>query len=164
MPDPFVIVIHNTDDEIVQAQVDDVVTVIVPLKPVAGAATRSGVTENVHDGLGCVTTKLLPAIVKVALRGPLVVFAATVKSTPPDPVRFAPFEIVTQDAALVAVHVQPALVVTMVLPVPAVALKAWPCDEIAYEHGAAACMTVKVRPPTVRVPVREAVPPFAAKV
>lgn len=164
MPEPPEIVSHDADDEIVHAHVDDVVMVMVPVPPAAGAATRAGVTANVHDGLGCVTTKLLPAIVSVTLRGPVVVFAAAVKNMPPDPVRFAPFEIVTHDAPLVALHVQLAFVVTVTLPLPLVAFRARLSGEMTYEHGATGCVTVKVRPPTVRVPVRETVPVFAATV
>ena len=57
VPDPLT-VIHEAPDDAVHAHVAEVVTVIVPVPPVAGAVKRSGVTENVHDGLGSVTTKL----------------------------------------------------------------------------------------------------------
>ena len=45
-------------------------------------------------------------------------FAATEYETVPDPVPLAPDVIDIQDTALVAVHVQPAAVVTETLPVP----------------------------------------------
>jgi hypothetical protein len=137
-------VTHAADDEIVQAQLDDVVTVIVLVPPLGFAVTRAGVTAKLHDGLGSVTTKLEPAIVRVAVRGPVVVFAAAVKLTVPVPVRPLPFEIVTQLAPLVALHVQPALVVSVTTPLPPVAASARLPGAIAYEHEAAGWSTVNV--------------------
>jgi hypothetical protein len=64
-------------------------------------------------------------------------------------------EIVTHDALLDALHVQLAVVVTVTKLLPPAAPNARLSGEIAYEHGAAAWMTVKVWPPTVTVPVRE---------
>jgi hypothetical protein len=111
-------VTQDADVEIVQAQPAAVVTVIVPAPPPGDAVTRSGATAKEHDALGSVTTKLLPAMVSVALLAAVVVFAAAAKLTVPNPVRFVPLEIVTHDALLVALHVQPADVVTVTKLLP----------------------------------------------
>jgi hypothetical protein len=155
-------VTHEAEDEIVHAHVEPVVTVMVPVPPAGAAATSSGVTENEHEGLGAVTTKLLPAMVSVAARSAPVVFAAAVKLTVPGPVRFVPFEIVTQAPPLDALQVHPALVVTVTAPVPPAAPNTWLAGEIANEHGAAGWSTVKVCPPIVIVAVRAIDPVLAA--
>lgn len=165
LPDPVadpVNVIHEAVVDDVQAHVDDVVTVIVPVPPPAGAVTRSGVTENVHDTLGSVTTKLLPAIVSKAVFANAVVFDAAVNPTLPEPVPLVPLEIVTHDAPLAAVQLHPAVVVTITVPLPPAAVSDWLVGEIVYEQGAAAWVTVNVLLPIVNVPVRETVPVFAA--
>jgi hypothetical protein len=154
-------VTHAAEDELVQAQVEAVVTVIVPLPPPAATETRTGATENEHDALGSVMTKLCPAMVSVTVRATLVVFAAAVNPTVPKPVRFVPLEMVTHEAGLEALHAHPAPVVTVTKPVPPAAFNAWLRGEIEYEHAAAAWLIVKVRPPTVTLPVREP-PVFAA--
>jgi hypothetical protein len=139
-----------------------VVTVIVPVPPAAGAMTRSGVTVNVHETLGSVTTNALPAIVSVAERAVDDPLAAPVNPTLPEPVPVAPLVIVTHDAPLVAVQVHPADVVTITVPLPPLAENDWLVGEIVNEHGAAAWVTVNVLPPTVSVPVRGAAPVLAA--
>jgi hypothetical protein len=154
-------VTHAAEDELIHAQVDAVVTVIVPLPPPAGTETRTGATENEHDGLGSLTTKLCPAMVRVTLRAALVVLAAAVNPTVPKPVRFVPLEMVTHDAGLEALHVHPAAVATITVPVPPEAFNARLSAEIEYEHAAAACVMINVRPPAVTLPVRAA-PAFAA--
>ena len=66
-------------------------------------------------------------------------------------------------ALLVAVQLQPEADVTSTVPVVA-------ADDVRFDdvgtmvnvHGAPACVTVKVCPPMVIVPVREAVPVLAA--
>ena len=63
----------------------------------------------------CVTVYVWPAIVAVPVRcAP--VFAATVTPTAPLPEPVAPEVIVIHGALLAAVHVQPAVVVTMTVP------------------------------------------------
>ena len=146
----------------VQAQDDDVVTVIVPVPPAAGAMRMTGLTENVQETLGSVTTNVLPPIVSVAERAVDVVLAAPVNPTLPDPVALAPLVIVTHDAPLVAVQAHPADVVTITVPLPPPAESDWLAGEIVNEHGAAACVTVNVLPPTVSVPVRDVAVVFAA--
>ena len=144
VPDVVDTVTHAADAEIVQAQLDDVVMVMVPVPPLGFALIRTGVIVKLHDGLGSVTTKLEPAIVRVAVRGAAVVFAAPVNVTVPEPVRPVPFEIVTQLAPLVALHVHPALVVTVTTPVPPVAARAWLPGVTVYRHEGAGWVTVNV--------------------
>jgi len=79
------------------------------------------------------------------------------------PLPLAPALIVIQVALLVAVQLQPVPAVTVTVPVVAT-------DEVRFDevgaivnmHGAPACVTVKVCPPTVIVPVRDVVPVLAA--
>jgi hypothetical protein len=82
--------------------------------------------------------------------------------TVPFPLPFAPPLIEIQDALVLAVHAQPvvAVTVTVALPPDAVAFAEGP--EIVGTHGVPAWVTVKVRPPTVSVPVRGVVVVFAA--
>ena len=117
---------------------------------------------NEHDGLGSVTTNVRPAIVSVADRADVVVLTAAVNPTLPEPVPLAPVKIVTHDAPLVAVQLQPAPAVTITVPLPPVADSDWLAGEIVNEHGAADWVTVNVLPPIVSVPVRGVVPVFAA--
>ena len=61
VPDPVppgVSVIHVTDVDVVHAQPACVVTVSVPVPAVLGIEMKTGLTENVHDELGSVTTKV----------------------------------------------------------------------------------------------------------
>ena len=62
----------------------------------------------------------MPAIVRVAVLATVVVFAAAVKLTLPDPLPEAPLVIVTHDALLVDDQVQPVPVVTVTVPLPPV--------------------------------------------
>ena len=80
------------------------------------------------------------------------------------PLPLAPAVTVSQLVALLtAVQLQPVPAVTVTVPVVA-------ADDVRFEdvgamvkvHGAPACVTVKVCPPIVIVPVREVVPVLAA--
>ena len=79
------------------------------------------------------------------------------------PLPDAPALIVIHESLLAAVHAQPVPAVTVTVPVVA-------ADEVRFDdvgamvkvHGAPACVTVKVCPPIVIVPLREVVPVFAA--
>jgi hypothetical protein len=70
---------------------------------------------------------------------------------------------VSQASLLVAVQLQPAPAVTVIEPLMAI-------DDVRFDdvgaivnaHGAPACVTVKLCPPIVIVPVREVVPVLAA--
>jgi hypothetical protein len=70
---------------------------------------------------------------------------------------------VIQVALLVAVQLHPAVAVTVTLAVkaPAPMLKLL-AESVEYAHPAPACVTVKVCPAIVRVPVRAPPPGFAA--
>ena len=133
--------------------------------------------ENVHGGGGggsagaadCDTVNVSPATVSVPVRAEPVLASTLNLTMPlPDPVE-AP-TMVIHDAFDAAVHAQPAVVVTFVEPLPPVESTSWRVGEIAYVQGAggggagaAACDTVNVCPPAVKVPIRAA-PVFAATV
>jgi hypothetical protein len=71
---------------------------------------------------GCsVTTKLFPAIVNVAVLACVVGLDAAVIPTLPELVREAPFASVIHDELVVAVQLQPAVVVTFTVLLPPVA-------------------------------------------
>lgn len=161
VPLPTVSVTHDCVVDAVQSHPACVVTVNVPVVPPPGIVTSDGVTENEQDGLGSETTNDCPAIVNVADRAAVVVFAAAVKLIEPEPDRPVPFEMVTHDAPLVALQVQPTPVVMATLLVPPLAFIARPIGEIVKEQGAGACVTVNMLVPTVIVPVRLSVPVFA---
>jgi hypothetical protein len=74
--------------------------------------------------------------------------------TVPGPLPLAPDVIVIQVALSVAVHAQPAVAVTVMVPVPAAAVTLADAGEIVGAHGVPACVTVKVAPAIVNVPVR----------
>ena len=79
------------------------------------------------------------------------------------PLPDAPVVIVSQPALLVAVQLHPVPAVTVTVPVVATDVVRF--DEvgaIVNVQGAPACVTTKVCPPIVMVPVREVVPAFAA--
>lgn len=101
----------------VQAQVAWVATVIEPDVPVDGALISEGVSVKVHDGYDCVTVNDFPAIVSIADRGSVLVLAATLNVTVPDPVPVVP-DTVTHAAALDAVQLHVDDVVTATLPLP----------------------------------------------
>jgi hypothetical protein len=82
----------------------------------------------------------------------------------PLPLPLAPAVIVNQLALLVAVHVQPLVVVTVSVAAPPAAVADGLVGETVKAHGAAACVTVTVVPAIVIVPVRDDVNVFAAAV
>ena len=92
----------------------------------------------------------------------MVVFAAALKVTVPLPEPLDPAVTVTQLAPLVDVHAQPVVVVTATVPVPPVAATAWVDGEMLNEQLAPDCVTVKVLPAIVSVPVRDVVAVVAA--
>lgn len=130
-------VIHDVPDETVQAHVDNVVTVMVPVAPSGGTVTVRGDTENVHEAAASLITKLLPAIVSVADRDCVVVLDAAVNPTLPEPVPVAPLVIVTHDAPFDALQLHPAIVVTVTVPLPPLAASEVPAGEIVNAQGAA---------------------------
>ena len=81
-------------------------------------------------GAAWVKVKVCPAMVKVPVRVLLEVFSATVYATLPGPAPVFPEMIVIKAALLVAVHEQPAVVLTATLPLPALAGNAWLVGEM----------------------------------
>ena len=92
----------------------------------------------------------------VPTRWLVTLLAATLNVTVPLPDPLAPPVTTIQLALLAADQVHPAVVVTVIEPVPPAAGTDCDTGEIEYAHGAcaAACVTVKVCPATVIVPVR----------
>jgi len=79
------------------------------------------------------------------------------------PLPDAPALMVIQPSLLVAVQLQPAPAVTVTVPVVAAAdVRFDDVGEMVNVQGAPACVTVKVCPPIVIVPVRDVVLVFAA--
>lgn len=161
VPEGDDIVVHDTDEVVVHAHPAWVVTMSVPPSPVALTVSESGDTVYVHVP-AWFTVNVLPATVKVADRAADPVLAATVNPVVPEPLPEAPLVIVTHDAPLLAVQPQPAVVVTATEsaapPAPTDRLD----GEIENEQPTPACVTVCVDPAIVSVPVRLAVPVFAA--
>jgi hypothetical protein len=112
----------------------------------------------------CGTVKVCPATVPVPVRGVEPVFAVIANVSDPDPVRPVPFWNVRKVLALVALHVQLACVVTLIVPLAAASDTLIVVGLIEYVQACAACETVKVCPPTVPVSVRALVVVLAATV
>jgi len=92
----------------------------------------------------------------------VLLFAATLYGTLPLEVPLvAPVKVI-HVALLAADHAHPVPAVTLTLPVAALAVSDRLVGVIAYVHAAPACVTVNVCPAMVSVPVRWAVPVFAA--
>jgi hypothetical protein len=160
--DPAVTVTQLASLVAVHAQPVIVVTATLPVPPAAAKACVDGEMLNAQLAPACVTVKLWPEIVNVALRAAEVVFAAALKVTVPLPVPLDPPVTVTQLAPLVAVHAQPVIVVTATLPVPPAAATACVDGEMLNVQLAPDCVTVKVLPAIVSVPVRGVVAVVAA--
>ena len=80
------------------------------------------------------------------------------------PLPVAPALMVSHAALLVAVHAQPLAAVTVTVPVIPADVTLADAWEIVGVQGAPACVTVKVLPPIVSVPVRGVAAVFAATV
>jgi hypothetical protein len=158
---PFVIVIHASLLDAAQAQPALVVTAIgFPAPPFGSAASLAGLTA--YEQPACVTANGWPAIVIEALRA-LPELAATTKLALPLPVPLALFVKVIHGTPLADVQAQPSEVATATgPPAPPSIGNDWLFGLIEKAH-APLCVTVKVCPATVSVPVRAA-PVFAATV
>jgi hypothetical protein len=80
VPEPVrdpVIVAHVAFDDVDHEQLEEVVTVIVPLAPEGGALIDVGDRENVHGAAAWVIVNVRPPIVIVPVRDDVLVFAAT---------------------------------------------------------------------------------------
>jgi hypothetical protein len=104
---------------------------------------------------------VLPATVNVPVREPVPVLVATLKVTGPFPLPLAPALMVIHAALLEAVQVQPVDAVTVTVPELAPDATLADIGEIVGAH-VVACVTVKVLPAIVSVPVRLVVPVLAA--
>jgi hypothetical protein len=82
--------------------------------------------------------------------------------TDPLPLPVAPALMVSQLALLVAVHPQPLGALTATVPLPPAGVALADGAAIVTSQGTPACVTVKVLPPTVSVPVRGVVVVLAA--
>ena len=134
------IVIQVSFATAVQLQPVPELTVTVPVAAAELARfDEVGVMVNAHGAPGCVTVNVCPAIVSVPVRDTDDVFAPTLYVTVPSPVPLAPAVTESQAVFVVAVHVQPALAVTLTVPVVATAdVRSADTGEIENEHGAPA--------------------------
>jgi hypothetical protein len=80
------------------------------------------------------------------------------------PLPLAPLVIVIQDVVVVAVQAQPVVAVTATVPVAPAATTFVDAGAMVGAQGSPACVTVKVLPPIVTVPVREVLVVLAATV
>jgi hypothetical protein len=126
-------VIHGSPLAAVQSHSETVDTATVAEPPVCGTAYESGLMLKLQPELWF-TTNVRPAMLTVPRRaGP--VLGATVMSTEPFPLRLPPLETVIHGRLLLAVHSQPATVVTASVAEP-------PVCATAYDSG----LTLKPQP------------------
>jgi hypothetical protein len=109
----------------------------------------------------CVIVYVRPAIESVPVRCAVLVLGAMVKLAEPLPEPLAPEVTVIQVALLTEVQLHPAVVVTVVDPLPPAAGTDWLDGEIVNAHPLALCVTVNVWPAIIAVPVRGWVAVFA---
>jgi hypothetical protein len=157
---PDLMEIHETLLTAVHEQPAAAVTVMVgPFPPFFPIESLVGEMSYVHGGGGggagadCVTVKVCPATVRVPVRcAP--VLAAIVNATLPLPLPDAPVVTVSHGTLLAAVHAHPLAVVTVIAVPPPPAADAV-CDDglIVYAHPCD-CVTLKVCPAIVSVPLR----------
>ena len=137
---PEVMVSHVSFDAAVQLQPVPEFTVTVPV--VAAELARFEVFGEIVNEQGapaCVTVNVWPAIVSVPVRDGDPVFAPMLYVTAPLPVPLAPAVTDSHAVFVVAVHVQPALAVTVTVPVVAAGdVKSAEVGAIANEHCAPA--------------------------
>lgn len=154
-------VIQDEPLDAVHAQTDGRVTLTDPCAPddpteaVTGAIVASQLTPTWF------TVKVWPPTVTVPVRLARLGFAATEIDTVPSPVPVAPEVIVIQETVLVAFHVQPASVSTLMVLLVASAGTDALTGAIEYVQGTPACVTANVSPPMVIVPARDDVLVFA---
>jgi hypothetical protein len=94
------------------------VTLTEPVPPAPATDWLVAEIEYVHAAPACVTVKVCPPAVIVAVRATVLVLAAALNVTVPLPVPLAPPVTVSHVALLTAVHVQPVPAVTPTEPVP----------------------------------------------
>jgi hypothetical protein len=158
VPEPLPMVSHAALEVVFHAQPAPAVTVVEPLPPDVPTLALVGESAYVQPADWLKVT-VRPATVRLPVRsGP--VLAVTEYVTVPLPEPLAPAVMLAHDAPLVAVHGQPAVVVTLteavVAPAPYDAL----VGETVYAQPAA-WLTTKGTPPTV-IDALRAGPVFAA--
>ena len=146
----------------VQPQPLAAVTVNVPEAPAALTFADAGESVGAQGPLACVTVNVFPPMVIEPVRAALEAFAVTEYDTVPLAVPDAPWVTVIQPSLLTAVQLQPLAAVTVTAPLEAPPRRSADVGEIVALHGAPACITVKVLPAIVSVPVRGVVAVFAA--
>ena len=119
---PVLIVSQEALPVAVQLHAAVVVTVELWELPLPTEVTVVGETVKAQETVPCwATVTVWPAMVSVPVRGDVAVFAAIEKATVPLPLPLAPEVMVNQESLLVAVQLQPAAVVTLLLLEPAAA-------------------------------------------
>jgi hypothetical protein len=146
-----------------QVQPTGVVMLTDPLPPAAAMLNDVRLSVYVHVAAACVTRNVRPPMVRFPVRDVDAGFCCQANVIVAGPVPTLG-EAVSQLALLVTVHVQPASVVTFTDPLPPAEPTFWDVRLSVYVHVAAACVTVNVRPPIVRVAVRLEGAVFAAAV
>ncbi len=143
-PAPDVMVSHAALLVAVQLQPASVVTAVLLELAAAPGVNVIGETVNVHGTPAWVTVTVWPAMVSVPVRGDVSVLAAMENATVPLPLPLAPEVTVSQEALLVAVQLQPVVVVTVALLEPAAAVGLNEVGDTVNKQGAAAWVTVTV--------------------
>jgi hypothetical protein len=118
---PLTSVIQSTFDVADHAHVAaDAVTAAEPEPPVSETFCEVGAIVHVHGGgaADCVTVKVRPAMFRLPVRAPPLVFAATVNATVPLPAPERPLVIVIQLALDDAFHEHVLPAVTSTVPLP----------------------------------------------
>jgi len=130
-PDPdaaLVSVIHALLLAAVHGQPVPAVSVLLPSPPDAVNDWLVGDTTGEHEFPAWLTVKVVPAIVSVPLRpGPVLAATSNVTAPLPDPAE--PLVTVIHTLLLTAVHGQPAVIVSVVLPLPPDVVNDWLEDE-----------------------------------
>ena len=145
----------------VHAQLISAVTLTLPVPPAATIDWLVGLIAYEHTAASWLTVTVAPAIVNVPVRASAVVFDATLKPTVPLSLPLAPDVTLNHVALLAAVHAQPVVVVTEMVPDVAPAGAVIEVGDTVKLH-AEASLTTKMRPPIVRKPLRANEEVFAA--
>jgi len=167
----LLMVIHGTSLDAVHAQLWLEAVTSTDLSAF-GAPMESALSDSVieHVGGGAaawVTVNVRPPTVNVPVRGVVSLLAATENCTVPLPVPEAPAVIDSHGTLAVAAHAQPVPANRFTDPVALDALTDCELADREYVHGVddtPDCVTIKVWPAIVAVPVRAAEDPFAAAV
>ena len=160
--EPLVIAIHAALLLAVQLHRVTAETVIVPVPAVDGRLAEDGETVGEQVAPNCFTLKVFPPTDTVPVRNVVAVFAATVYENVPFPVPVLPAVTAIHASSLIAVHPHPAAALTVTTLEAPEAAAVVDVGESADTHETPAWLMVKVCPPIVSVPVRDAVRVFAA--